>query len=824
MAKLVTNGGINNKHNETKGFDNKNLNAQSSHIEPSPSSRSISKSDGLDEAYKKVFAGCGMYGKSLRNPEELDGLSKAYRDDVKNSLKDLADSKLSNPSKDFSLACNMIRWMRNSDSFRNWKEAKRIFYKDSQFQNFVRITKWSSKKAITYDYGSSLYDKYPTIFGDFKYGVEENLFPKLKKRRRTKHFFAGLGTTIGLVAVVFSMILLISPETIPYTKQIIYYTDDGREYGLNVHLNEKYQIQVPQKTGYSFDGLYEVKDNGDYGEMVVDSTGKAVSRFWSLEDHKYKAKYHKANYYIKLKDLDNTVIGFKDQTIEFEGNISDIAFTSATKTGYKFLGFSNDGETLLTDEKGKFLEGMSVLNEVNYDFSDPYAANETYRYIYLKPVYEGNEYTVTLDLNDTDDTENPAQCNQKQATVKMGSSFTFPVPDRGVEYSFLYWYDQNNKQLTNVDGESVIGAWESAGASQTVYAKWQKKAAGVYFGNCGNENELKEENLKPGATIRMKTPMQLKGREHDIFKYWKLVGDENGKEYKVDDGYTVSGGSNLIQFEAVWDDDGYEYIKNVNELRNVSFKYGENKKYCLADDIDLSGIANWEPLGGKEEEWTSSFDYILCGGNHTIRNLKRTKTFDCENGLIGLFGKIGKTGKVCNLKLENVYFNFTGENGFNGKRTHCGAVAGINNGTIENVTVSGKIYSDCWDSNGDQWTGGIAGVNYGGTIKNCTNYAEVYSCRKWAYAGGIAGMAKGTNSILNCVNKGSVTALGGCFWGGNAWASGIVAQVSNNTTISGFSNSGAIKGATISAFACSSNNRNASETYCDKTDNPGDWL
>ena len=68
---------------------------------------------------------------------------------------------------------------------------------------------------------------------------------------------------------------------------------------------------------------------------------------------------------------------------------------------------------------------------------------------------------------------------------------------------------------------------------------------------------------------------------------------------------------------------------------------------------------------------------------------------------------------------------------------------------IENLTVDGIV-------SGEHDIGGIAGVNLGGTIQNCTNYASVsYSTSTGAWIGGICGDNGG--HVLNCVNNGSVT-------------------------------------------------------------------
>ena len=98
-------------------------------------------------------------------------------------------------------------------------------------------------------------------------------------------------------------------------------------------------------------------------------------------------------------------------------------------------------------------------------------------------------------------------------------------------------------------------------------------------------------------------------------------------------------------------------------------------------------------------------------------------------------------------------------------------MAGVNNGTISNVTAFGNVVDVQNTSNGVSYAGGIAGTN-SGTIDNvtvtgtATQSSEVTAGSAEAAAGGIAGLNDGTisNSTANsAVNSsaGDATALGG---------------------------------------------------------------
>lgn len=148
----------------------------------------------------------------------------------------------------------------------------------------------------------------------------------------------------------------------------------------------------------------------------------------------------------------------------------------------------------------------------------------------------------------------------------------------------------------------------------------------------------------------------------------------------------------------------------------------------LAADIDMTE-QSWTPIRtGNAREYTGVFD----GNGHTITGLG-----DClleEN-----------EGEVRNLTLVNP----TGLT-LPGSIFSAGAVAGWNEGTIENCHVVGGSVK------GDAYGGGIAGINKG-TIRACSSSATVttngYNSSR---GGGIVGYNGG--SVLACYATGSVNA------------------------------------------------------------------
>ena len=146
-----------------------------------------------------------------------------------------------------------------------------------------------------------------------------------------------------------------------------------------------------------------------------------------------------------------------------------------------------------------------------------------------------------------------------------------------------------------------------------------------------------------------------------------------------------------------WDGENIEDVADFMAFRDA-VNAGDTmsgKTITLKSNLDLGGIANWEPIGG-----TTAFRGTFEGGNHTISNL--TVNYP-EKNYVGLFGWLN--GTVQNVTISNA--NVTGQEAV-------GVAVGrtFNTGTISKVTVLNSVI------NGNHWVGGVAGYQYG-NIMNC---------------------------------------------------------------------------------------------------------
>ena len=114
---------------------------------------------------------------------------------------------------------------------------------------------------------------------------------------------------------------------------------------------------------------------------------------------------------------------------------------------------------------------------------------------------------------------------------------------------------------------------------------------------------------------------------------------------------------------------------------------------------------------------------------------------------VGLFGYIGYSGQITNLRMENVDINDVNS-------AYVGGLVGFNQGSIMDCLVSGSV-------NGYYIVGGLVGTNDAGTITNCHSRCSILG-RGWNI-GGLVG-ANDTGTITDCSYAGAI--MGGSNVGG----------------------------------------------------------
>ena len=147
-----------------------------------------------------------------------------------------------------------------------------------------------------------------------------------------------------------------------------------------------------------------------------------------------------------------------------------------------------------------------------------------------------------------------------------------------------------------------------------------------------------------------------------------------------------------------------EQLKAIQQAGADALAYN----YALMGDINASDVKDYVAIGtgnkdaeGNEIGFTGTFD----GRGNRVIGLKVNN----NNANAGIFSTVGENGVVKNV---NIYSgNFTGS-------ANAGAVAGVNNGRIENIVTFGNTVTATGENSN---AGGIVGVNNGNNGTVVTN-------------------------------------------------------------------------------------------------------
>ena len=165
----------------------------------------------------------------------------------------------------------------------------------------------------------------------------------------------------------------------------------------------------------------------------------------------------------------------------------------------------------------------------------------------------------------------------------------------------------------------------------------------------------------------------------------------------------------------------------------------------LCDNIDLSGIETWTPIGSESTPYIGTFD----GQGYTISGM----TIENAESYSGLFGNV--TGTVKN-------FTVTGSITITGDETvsRVGGAVGSLGTASAGGTVSGVTSGvDITVSAGNDHIGGVVGSmpeNSSPTVENCIYTGKITVTAAAGSVAGIVGYIR-TGTIQNCANQGSIS-------------------------------------------------------------------
>lgn len=203
-----------------------------------------------------------------------------------------------------------------------------------------------------------------------------------------------------------------------------------------------------------------------------------------------------------------------------------------------------------------------------------------------------------------------------------------------------------------------------------------------------------------------------------------------------------------------------------------NFTYFSGVTIYLANDLDMSSVTNFTPIGcdtGVNKDALNGipvryFSGTFDGQGNMIENLKMTSSASDYFVVVGLFG-VNKRMTVKNLVIgPNCSFAYSGTSD-----SPCVAA-------IATKTTGGCVIENCYSMatvSGGRFCAGIVSRASGAlTVRNCTNTGDITASQ---YAGGMAGYMGGTRyEYLSCRNTGDIT-VNGASEGDMLAAGGIVA-------------------------------------------------
>lgn len=244
------------------------------------------------------------------------------------------------------------------------------------------------------------------------------------------------------------------------------------------------------------------------------------------------------------------------------------------------------------------------------------------------------------------------------------------------------------------------------------------------------------------------------------------------------------------------------FANAVNKGESLLEYMNNDGKVVLLDDIDMSSVSSWTPIGNGTFTGTMSGENVCSysgasfkgkfdGQGFAFKNLKLSTTLKDEGAVYGLFG-ILDGAVVENLVLgapenDRSSFEFSAE-----ATADAGILAGVCYGsTISNCTnyipmnVKGNTTASKRTTMG-AFAGFVYNAETGSVLHNLVNYGSIAGQRNKSaggatsvMAGGIAGASTGSdtpgrNTISGCVNYGDMTV-------DLERASGLVATINHRT-------------------------------------------
>lgn len=470
-------------------------------------------------------------------------------------------------------------------------------------------------------------------------------------------------------------------KTVTYT--VTYNADGGEGTYLPQTVFEGETIEnepaEPQKAHYIFDGWY-----AEGSETAWDFAKDVVNADITL-----KAHYTPETYTITI-DWDGA---FANETIEKKYG-EQVEKPTKTREGYTLDHF---------------------VDEENEEVAFPFDAEDD---ITITAVWEGNRYSVTLDLAGGVFTG----AEPSSLTAIFDQSLDLGKPVRA-GYDFLGW--ANGDDIIS-DADGIVTKWNIADSAELT-AKWEENEAfgtqyTVRFSPYNGSEAIPNGTVSYGQAFKLATPGTKEGYTFYGWYYKGLLpnDDSEGNPYYIR--MTDETGASLHPWSweeggnlsALWIKDGIDPtadgdirpIYTALEFIQIRGDGNLEASYYLQANIDLAAYDDFTPIGQSEAD---GFKGVLEGNGYGISNLKITSV----SKHVGLFGYL-LNAKIRNIALTGVDIDLTITH-VSGS-VYIGTIASSIYGETEivNCSAEGSIaYHAQHDSTGTYvLIGGLVGSSY----------------------------------------------------------------------------------------------------------------
>lgn len=389
---------------------------------------------------------------------------------------------------------------------------------------------------------------------------------------------------------------------------------------------------------------------------------------------------------------------------------------------------------------------------------------------------------VTITLSAAGGTINGSPTKMlNESTDKTNIEFGVPVREY---YDFVGWIMPGGQLITGNDG-ICAELPEIAESRITFYAKWvaTEYTITVTADQPGWGVIKINGMLRSSVSASVESKVTLTAEPADGYEFtgWIVGGvAHSGSKYTFEVGTVVKNVAVTAKFKQL----AGNAISTEAQLRAMK----PDGEYVLAKDITLT--SEWTPV----EKFTGTFD----GRGHTISNLHFSSATltNTGNKALGLFASIASGGVVKNLTVNaSIEIKTALNNG--SPQLSLGAIAGINNGTVENCSVIGSIKgtgsAGVFAYYGDYVVGGAVGHNLGKVVSvKSTVSIKINDYAGYSYpmgglsVGGVVGLH---GKMSEKEAQGSKLLVSGCYAAGSV-------EVSSDKKISVF-----VGGAIGSAYA-----------------------